>query len=133
MNCVTFVAGWIERLTGEDPIADLRGAIDDGRGRVEELRAGLEARLGEPVHPSRAQRGDVAYCERLGACGIYFTSGPRMVALLLGDGGFSLYRARETDLAFRVVDRPAGWQRTLNDYVLEVQEVYERDGFSWEV
>jgi cell wall-associated NlpC family hydrolase len=106
-DCVHFVADWVQVLTGTDPLGDYRGAytsIEQGLALIREggLRQALEARFGAPVEPSKAMRGDVAFCESLQMCGIYFTSGARMCALFLGEGGFTLRRARDTDFAFRV-------------------------------
>ena len=107
-DCVHFAADWVLRLTGEDPLAAYRGRYAtriDGEALLAELDGtlldALRKRFGEPLHPSHAMRGDIAYLDGVG-CGIYFTSGARMAALFLGDGGFVLHRARDTTHAFAV-------------------------------
>lgn len=107
-DCVHFAAGWVERLTGVDPLAAYRGRYDSkesGEVLLAELDGtllqALEQRFGPPLHPAHAMRGDVAYLDGVG-CGIYFTSGTRMLALFLGDGGFVMHRASETTHAFAV-------------------------------
>ncbi|ATC34113.1 hypothetical protein CA606_18235 [Caulobacter vibrioides] len=64
-DCVTFAAGAVQALTGEDPLAVYRG---QWRSAAEATRliaslGGLEAAVGAvltPVAPGHAQRGDVA-------------------------------------------------------------------------
>lgn len=112
MHCVTFCADWVQVLTGNDPLAAYRGQYTTAEGaaaKLAELDGGsllqaLENRFGEPVHPTQAQRGDIAYMrlDDRECCGIFFTSGARMQALFLGEGGFTLRRARDTGFAFRV-------------------------------
>jgi hypothetical protein len=112
MHCVTFCADWVQALTGSDPLAAYRGQYTTAEGaatKLAELDGGsllqaLKNRFGEPSHPTHAQRGDVAYArlEDGECCGIYFTTGARMHALFLGERGFTLRRARDTDFAFRV-------------------------------
>jgi hypothetical protein len=109
-HCVTFAGDWVQILTGIDPIADYRGQYtteEEAKALLEQLDGtlyqALQKRFGDPVHPAKAQRGDIAYREAEKMCGIYFTSGARTVALFLGEGGFTLRRARETDHAFRVI------------------------------
>lgn len=111
LHCVTFCADWVQVLTGTDPLADYRGQYsteEEARALLESrdgsLLQALTNRFGEPVHPMKAQRGDIAYA-RFGeqeCCGILFTSGSRMVALFLGEGGFALHRAKDVQNAFRV-------------------------------
>lgn len=107
-DCVHFAADWVARVTGEDPLAAYRGRYatqEQGEALLLELDGtlvdALTKRFGQPIHPAHAQRGDIAYKAGVG-CGIYFTSGARMVALFLGDGGFVDIRARATDHAFSV-------------------------------
>lgn len=108
-DCCTFAAGWVRLMTGVDHLAEYRGKYStetEGRALIESvdgsLLEALTKRLGEPVHPSMAQRGDIALRVNDGACGIYFTSGVRMLAVFLGEGGFVLHRIKDTDHAFRV-------------------------------
>jgi hypothetical protein len=108
-DCVHWGGNWHQIATGVDPLTDIRGLYrtrEEAFALLEQrygtFEAALAAKLGEPVHPSKAARGDLAYCRSIQACGIYFTSAARKVALFLGEGGFVLHRARETDLAFRV-------------------------------
>lgn len=106
LDCAHYAGDWVQILTGVDPIADLRGTYSTEAGAVEilaaegGLRAALVSRLGDPVNPARATRGDVAYREDETALGIYLTSGVQMRALFLGRGGFTMHRLRDTDLAF---------------------------------
>lgn len=107
-DCVHFAADWVKRLTGDDPLADYRDRYDSketGEALLAELDGtllqALEKRFGPPIHPAHAMRGDIAYLDGVG-CGIYFTSGTRMCALFLGDGGFVLHRASDTTHAFAV-------------------------------
>ena len=106
-DCCTFVSDWVQVATGIDPMADYRGtyttraqafaklAAVDGS-----LRAALTKRVGVEVPMAFGARGDIAL---LGdGCGILFTSGARSNALFLGDGGFTLYRAEDCEVAFRV-------------------------------
>ena len=109
MDCCHFAGNWVQLCTGIDVLADYRGKYRTEEEAFALLSANdgtlydaLVKRLGEPVHPSHAQRGDIAYSESLKACGIFFTSGARTMALFLGEGGFALHRAKDTDHAFRV-------------------------------
>jgi hypothetical protein len=63
-DCVTFAADCVRAMTGADPLADLPGwasarqalrVIHDLGG----MEAALSARLGEPIAPAFAQRGDL--------------------------------------------------------------------------
>lgn len=70
-DCVTMAADWIEQATGTDPIADIRGWTDAlSAGRTIEALGGLEAaitaRLGEPIPPAFARRGDVVLLDIAG-------------------------------------------------------------------
>lgn len=107
-DCVHFAADWVFRLTGDDHLAAYRGRYStqaEGEALLAEidgtLLEALKKRFGAPIHPAHAQRGDIAYLDGVG-CGIYFTSGARMAALFLGDGGFVMHRARDTTHAFAV-------------------------------
>lgn len=109
LDCCTFVADWVLILTGEDPMAEYRGRYAteaeafallteiDGT-----LYRALRKRFGNPVHPLKAQRGDIAYRKDDQAVGIFFTSGGRTHALFLTKGGFALHRARDIDHCFQV-------------------------------
>lgn len=111
-DCVHFAADWVLKLTGTDHLAAYRGqyaTAEEGAEKLAELDGGslrqaLVNRFGEPVHPIKAMRGDIAYAQFGGqeCCGILFTSGARMVALFLAEGGFALHRAQDVEHAFRV-------------------------------
>lgn len=108
-DCVHFAGNWAKRQTGVDPLEGYRGAYKTQaaaaallKDRDGTLYRALRHRFGNPVHPAFAQRGDIAYRKAEKACGIYFTSGARTMALFLSEGGFALIRARDTDWAFRV-------------------------------
>lgn len=107
-DCAHFAGDWVLRLTGVDPLADYRGRYvtrEAGEAMLAELDgsllAALEKRFGAPIASAKAHRGDLAYKHDVGI-GIYFTSGARMVALFLGEGGFVMHRAADTDHAFAV-------------------------------
>jgi hypothetical protein len=107
-DCIHFAGDWVQRLTGDDPIADYRGRYStaaEAFALLAELDGtlydALVKRFGDPVHPAKAMRGDLAYIAP-DKCGIMFTSGARMMGLFLGEGGFVLHRARDIDHAFRV-------------------------------
>lgn len=137
MNCVTFVCDWVNDVSGVDPIAIYRGTVETKEQAMAQLGGDLLTSLievfGPSIHPVKAQRGDIVYRSAEDACGILFTSGARMNALFLGEGGFTMHRATNCDHAFRVTDRCVGWQRKLNEYILAAQERYIADGFSWTV
>ena len=107
-DCAVFASGWAKKLTGVDYYADYRGKYstdDEARALIAQqggFKAALTAKLGEPIHPAMAQRGDIAFRESDEACGIYFTSGARMLAIFLSSGGFVLHRISETSHAFRL-------------------------------
>lgn len=108
-DCCVFAGNWVKTCTGKDLLTEYRGkyrTMDEARALLLQLDGSLldalKIRLGEPVHPAKAHRGDIAYRAAEEACGIYFTSGARMMALFLGQGGFALFRANDTDWAFRV-------------------------------
>ncbi len=108
-DCCTFGGDWVKLCTGIDPIADYRKQYsnkEDAFNLLERLDGSLydalQRQLGDPVHPSSAQRGDIAYAEDLTAVGIYFTSGARTQALFLGIKGFALHKAEECTHAFKV-------------------------------
>jgi hypothetical protein len=107
-DCAHFAGDWVLELTGADPLTGYRGAYatkEAGDALLVEidgsLLQALEKRFGAPVHPSKALRGDIAFKADVGI-GIYFTSGARMFALFLGEGGFIMHRAADTDHAFAV-------------------------------
>lgn len=108
-DCVAFAGDWARLVLGTDPLEAYRGRYQSTAeafallSKIDgTLLDALSRRFGEPIHPSQAHRGDIAYRIADSACGIYFTSGARMQALFLGEGGFVLQRARDTDHAFRV-------------------------------
>ena len=76
-DCALFVAGAVNAMTGHDFGAPFRGRYRSAAGAVRALRlygagdlpATLTAALGEPVHPSRAGRGDIVTDgENVGVC-----------------------------------------------------------------
>lgn len=108
-DCCVFVADWIEICTGEDPLLDYRDLYttkDEALALLKEregtLYHALISRFGTPVHPAKAQRGDIAYRRKEQALGIYCTAGAQMRALFLADDGFAFYRAKDMTHAFRV-------------------------------
>lgn len=109
LDCAHFIGDWCEILTGTDPLDGYRGAYSNEeeafallRSRDRSLYQALRSRFGNPVHPAKAQRGDIAYRKDDRALGIFFTSGPRMMAIFLADGGFTLHRLQDIDYAFTV-------------------------------
>lgn len=66
-DCALFAAGAVMALTGRDPAAGLAGTYADAVGAARTLRALSAAdvehlatlRLGDPIPPALAQRGDV--------------------------------------------------------------------------
>lgn len=79
-DCCRFAAGAVEAMTGENPMAEFLGAYSDkssAQAALREIGAGtlyhtLLKKFGRPRHPSRAQRGDIAYAVHdgptLGVC-----------------------------------------------------------------
>lgn len=76
-DCALWAAAAIEAMTGHDLAEDLRGQYSSETEAAEILRdigAGnlynlARRHLGQPIHPSAAWRGDVAYFRRsLGIC-----------------------------------------------------------------
>lgn len=110
-DCVHFVADWVKVLTGEDPLGEYRNAYtteEEGFLLVAQKEGSLEEalrnRFGDPIPPSLGQRGDIATLridDRL-MCGILFTSGAKMRALFLGEGGFALHRVSDVTHVFPV-------------------------------
>lgn len=62
-DCCQFAAGAVESITGENPADRWHYADETEALQLLELHGGVEGlvtiALGEPVHPSRAHRGDV--------------------------------------------------------------------------
>lgn len=66
-DCGLTVADWVREATGQDPATDLRGRYLSAAGAIRAVReAGaadlvglVTARLGPPVAPLMAQRGDI--------------------------------------------------------------------------
>lgn len=66
-DCGLTVADWVLDATGQDPAADLRGRYRSAAGAIRVVReAGgsdlvglVTARLGQPMAPLMAQRGDI--------------------------------------------------------------------------
>jgi hypothetical protein len=102
-DCCVLWAEWVEKMTGVDHMADLRGKYSTRAEALKlaggDLRSALAARLGPAVPMAQANRGDLALMGD--AVGILFTSG-RLYALFLGEGGFTLHRAEDCDCAFHV-------------------------------
>lgn len=91
-DCCIMCAGAIEAITGEDLMSEFRGKYDSeetsdealaeiGKG---DLYQTLVDKLGEPVDGAHGQRGDVAYHEPTGICGIVYGK----KAMFIGDEGF---------------------------------------------
>jgi hypothetical protein len=90
-DCVTLAADWIEQATGTDPIADIRGWTDAlSAARTIEALGGLEAaitaRLGEPIPPAFARRGDVVLLDIAGreTVGVVVPMGVALAAWRVG-------------------------------------------------
>jgi len=68
-DCVTFAAAAIEAMTGADPLADLtrwnsrEQAIQAISSLGSDLSHAVMARLGEPIMPTLARRGDLLLVE----------------------------------------------------------------------
>jgi hypothetical protein len=85
-DCCTFTLSAVEAMTGQDPMPEFRGRYRSLSGSIRALRkigagdlvATLTQKLGEPIVPSLAQRGDVVMAG--GSIGICF--GP--FALMVG-------------------------------------------------
>ena len=68
-DCCCFAATVVEAMTGEDPMADLRGTYADEQGAklaLKERANGtlyrtLQKRFGQPITPAWARRGDLVY------------------------------------------------------------------------
>lgn len=95
-DCCSFAANAVLAMTGCDPMAVLRGRYTNGRDATRLLRelGGLRQavtdRLGDPVKPVHAGRGDVVlfdtqiFGEALGIClGAHFAApGPRRLEMI---------------------------------------------------
>lgn len=77
-NCCTFTADCVLAMTGVDAMAAVRGGYKTARGAARKMTqaggmvAAISAKLGEPLAPALAQRGDVVcFSSPLGdTCGI---------------------------------------------------------------
>lgn len=84
-SCAAFAADAVRAQTGRDPMAGLRREARSKRGRAAILRrfGGLEAavtaRLGDPIAPAAAARGDVALVETDGGALLAIVEGPTLV------------------------------------------------------
>lgn len=84
-DCCTFTLGAVGAMTGLDPMPEFRGHYKTARGAVRALRrigagdlvATLTQKLGEPIEPALAQRGDVVMAQ--GSIGICFGAFALMV------------------------------------------------------
>ena len=106
-DCAHIAADWVWLCTGNDPLADYRGKYSSKKEAEELIGDGLLKRLtealGEPLHPSQGQRGDIALRVADGSCGILFTSGARMRGLFLSEkSGLVMHRLQDIDYIFRV-------------------------------
>jgi len=108
-DCCTFAGDWVRIATGQDVLSEYRGKYstkEQAMSVLQELDGSLYQalvnRFGEPEHPSKAMRGDIAYREAINGLGIYLTSGARMAALFLGEQGFAMPKAKDTHHAFKV-------------------------------
>lgn len=92
-DCVTFTADWLQRLTGTDPLGDLRGTWDDAASAARALAsvggllAAMDARY-ERIPWAFAQRGDVVAVDVGGHLGLYvcvgrYAAGPGELEMLL--------------------------------------------------
>lgn len=92
--------------TGVDPIGDIRERMTSARGFAEILREGggtlasvVTARIGAPVLPRLARRGDIVGLNRrgmhLGAC-------MGSTAVFVGDGRFDVYPMRDACMTWAV-------------------------------
>lgn len=91
-DCCIMCAGAVKAITGEDLMSEFRGkysseeSSDDVLAEIGEgdLHKTLVAKLGESVDGAHGKRGDVAYHEPTGICGIVYGRN----ALFIGDEGF---------------------------------------------
>lgn len=93
-DCVTFAADCVRAMTDDDPLELLRGAYEGAAGAARLLagmggmQAAVGTRLGQPVPPARARRGDVVLFESarhgqtLGVCVGAALVGPGEAGLL---------------------------------------------------
>lgn len=64
-DCCLFAADVVQAMTGHDPAAGFRGKYSDEAGAAAliaahgSLKGLVRSVLGDPVHPSRARRGDI--------------------------------------------------------------------------
>ena len=99
-DCCTLVAGAVEAMTGEDPMADWpkyknwKEAEDtlSGSSLYNELRK----RFGDPVNGAKGHQGDIAYHDK--SCGIII--GKRV--MFFGKNGYVMMPISHLQKAFRV-------------------------------
>lgn len=103
-DCAAYVAGWIERVTGVDLMAEWRGqyrTIEDGKAMLQEQgyadHAAVVAERFEEIPPAMARTGDVAVVDGE-ALGVFSSD---RVFVLHPDGLASVNRLRATR-AFRL-------------------------------
>lgn len=92
-DCCVMCAGAVQAITGEDLMSEFRGhyeSEEESDEALAQIGAGdlyetLKTKLGEPVDGAHGQRGDVAYHEPTGICGIVY--GRR--AMFIADKGFA--------------------------------------------
>lgn len=108
-DCCVFTSDWVKLCTGIDVFETYRGQYTTREEGFDLLKTfegslfnALQNRLGDPVPPSLAHRGDIAFSEELQACGICIVQGSWMRAIFLGEGGFAIHRTQDCDFVFRV-------------------------------
>lgn len=107
-DCCVFVSDWVKLATGADPLAGLRGTYSDEAQAdsllsAQSLQGRLRSTFGEPIHPAKAHRGDIAYVSfGRGALGIFLTVGVKMQAVILGEQGLVLAPYKRIEQAYKV-------------------------------
>lgn len=101
--CATFAADCILAMTGTDPMEGYRGlAQEEAAAEIGmSFDAYLRKLFGEPVHISRARRGDVVFRENPGGLAVGICLGS-ISAFASGDGGLSFLPTLEQLAAYRV-------------------------------
>lgn len=107
-NCCHFAGGWVEVLTGVNPMAGLRvtDSAFDARKLIASLgglRAATSAQLGhEAIDPKLAQLGDVVYVEVSNGYGAVGICAGRDVLLINTDGQMSRLELSDATCAWRI-------------------------------
>lgn len=105
-NCGMFAADCVEAVSGVDPIKDIRDKIISARGFADVLKDGggslaavVANRVGPPIAPRMARRGDIVGIDRRGlALGVCVGS----LALFLDDVGLAALPMSEVTHAWSV-------------------------------